>query len=148
MHLMQCMKVTVACQAETHSQLFYKKLHFSRNKFCWRHFLNRFIYTVVARIHWFTIRGPKKIEIWRNKRCTGFKTRAKRERAVTWWNPASQMRPVLDLSSFVPVSTLNHQNPLLSYVRERERDYTWNVQCRVQYTLLLLYFMLVMSYWA
>jgi hypothetical protein len=32
--------------------------------------------------------------------------RAKRERAVTWWNPAAQTRPVLDSSSFVPVPTL------------------------------------------
>jgi len=29
---------------------------------------------------------------------------------------------------------------------ERERNYTVNVQCSVQYTLLLLYLMLVMSY--
>jgi len=26
----------------------------------------------------------------------------KRERAVKWWNPAAQMRPVLDSSSFCP----------------------------------------------
>ena len=39
---------------------------------------------------------------------------------------------------------LKYQNPLLSYVRERK--YTVNVQCSVQYTLLLFYFMLVMSY--
>jgi len=31
---------------------------------------------------------------------------AKRERALTWWNPATQTRPVFDLSSFVPVPTL------------------------------------------
>jgi len=45
---------------------------------------------------------------------------------------------------------LKHQNPLLSYVpeRERERKYTVNVQCSVHYTLLLLYLMLVMSYCA
>ena len=30
---------------------------------------------------------------------------------------------------------LKYQNPLLSYVRERERKYTVNVQCSVQYTL-------------
>ena len=48
---------------------------------------------------------------------------------------------------------LKHQNPLLSYVRETERyfhtyktKYALNVQCSVQYTLLLLYLMLVMSY--
>jgi len=44
---------------------------------------------------------------------------------------------------------LKHQNHLLSYVQERERErereskrdrkYTVNVQCSVQYTLLLLY---------
>ena len=32
--------------------------------------------------------------------------RAKRERAVTWWNPAAQMRPVFASSLFVPVHTL------------------------------------------
>jgi hypothetical protein len=31
--------------------------------------------------------------------------------------------------------------------RERERKYTENVQYSVQYTSLLLYLMLVMSYW-
>jgi len=47
---------------------------------------------------------------------------------------------------------LKCQNPLLSYVREREREreretkYTVNVQFCVQYTLLLIYLMLVMSY--
>ena len=35
------------------------------------------------------------------------------------------------------------QNPLLSYIQERK--YTVNVQCSVQYTLLLLSLMLVMS---
>ena len=32
--------------------------------------------------------------------------RAKWERAITWRNPAAQMRPVLDSSSFVPVPML------------------------------------------
>jgi len=41
---------------------------------------------------------------------------------------------------------LKCQNPLLSYVQERERKYTVIVQCSVQYTLLILYLMLVMSY--
>jgi hypothetical protein len=63
-----------------------------------------------------------------------------------WWNPAAQPRTVLGLSFFVPVPTLKRQNPLLSYVRGRERKYTVNVQCSVQYTLLLLYLMSVMSY--
>jgi hypothetical protein len=34
----------------------------------------------------------------------------------------------------------------LTFVSTRERKYTVNVQCSVQYTLLLLYLMLVMSY--
>jgi len=44
---------------------------------------------------------------------------------------------------------LKRQNPVLSHVqerereREREREYTVNVQCSVQYTLLLLYLMLL-----
>ena len=44
---------------------------------------------------------------------------------------------------------LKRQNLLHSYARERERErerdrkYTVNVQCRVQYTLLLPYLMLV-----
>jgi hypothetical protein len=40
---------------------------------------------------------------------------------------------------------LKCQNPVLSHVqeREREREYTVNVQCSVQYTLLLLYLMLL-----
>jgi len=44
---------------------------------------------------------------------------------------------------------LKRQNPLLSYVQERERErenYTVNVQCSVQYALLLIYLMLVMCY--
>ena len=41
---------------------------------------------------------------------------------------------------------LKGQNPLLSYVRERK--YAVNAQCRVQYNLLLLYLMLLMSYCA
>jgi len=31
---------------------------------------------------------------------------AKQERAITWWNPVAQMRPVLDSSSCVPIPTL------------------------------------------
>jgi len=40
---------------------------------------------------------------------------------------------------------LKRQNPLLSYIQERK--YTVNVQCSVHCTLLLLYFMLVGSYY-
>jgi len=39
---------------------------------------------------------------------------------------------------------LKRQNPLLSYARGTKRKYTVNVQYSVQYTLLLLYLMLVM----
>jgi hypothetical protein len=81
-----------------------------------------------------------------NKLFVSLKTRAKQERAITWWSPIAQTSPVLDSSSFVPVSTLKHQKPLHSYVQERK--YTVSVQCSVQYTLLLLYLMLVMSYCA
>jgi len=42
---------------------------------------------------------------------------------------------------------LKRQNPLLSNVK-RERKYTVNVQCSVQYTLLLLYLMLIVFYCA
>jgi hypothetical protein len=31
----------------------------------------------------------KKIENYRNKRLISFKTRAKKELAITWWNPAA-----------------------------------------------------------
>jgi hypothetical protein len=64
----------------------------------------------------------KKCDNWINKRFRSFKTCAKWERDVTWWNPAGQTRPALDSYSFVPVPTLKRQNPLLSYVRERERE--------------------------
>jgi hypothetical protein len=66
-------------------------------------------------------RGPKtKLENYRNKRSISFKPRAKRERAVTWWNTAAQTRPVLDSYSFVPVPTLKRHNPLLSYVQQTD----------------------------
>jgi hypothetical protein len=43
------------------------------------------------------------IRIWKlKKRFISFKTRPKRERAVTWWNPAAQTRPVFNSSSFAP----------------------------------------------
>jgi hypothetical protein len=42
---------------------------------------------------------------------------------------------------------LKRQNSLLSYIREREKVNA-NIQCIVQYTLLLLYLMLIMSYCA
>jgi hypothetical protein len=42
------------------------------------------------------------------------KTRAERERAETWCNTAAQTRPVLDLSSFVPLPTLPRRTCLQS----------------------------------
>jgi hypothetical protein len=54
------------------------------------------------------------------------------------------MCPVLYSSPFVPITILKCQNPLLPYIQKRK--YTVNVQCSVQYTLLLLYLMLVISY--
>jgi hypothetical protein len=35
--------------------------------------------------------------------------RAKRERSVTWWNAATETRPVIDSSYFVPVPTLSRK---------------------------------------
>jgi hypothetical protein len=65
-------------------------------------------------------RGPKKNRK-SNKWFISFKSRAKRERAVTWWNPAAQTLPVLYSSSFVPVPTLKRQNPYFHrYERDRE----------------------------
>jgi hypothetical protein len=49
--------------------------------------------------------------------------------------PAAQTCPVFDLSSFVPVPTLKHQNPLLSYVQEREKLLC---KCTVYYTVHLI----------
>jgi hypothetical protein len=40
--------------------------------------------------------------------------RAKRERPITWWNPAVQMRPVLNSSSFAPFLTLARRTCLHS----------------------------------
>jgi hypothetical protein len=66
------------------------------------------------RIHWLCIRGSPRPEkkYWknyRNKRSISFKTPAKRERAVTWWNPEAQTRPVPDSSSLAPVLTLSRR---------------------------------------
>jgi hypothetical protein len=52
-------------------------------------------------------RGPKKnLENWKSKGFISFKTPAKRERAVTWWNLAAQTCLVDYSSSFAPVLTL------------------------------------------
>jgi hypothetical protein len=60
-------------------------------------------------------RSEKKLENYRNKRFIGFKTCDKREWAVTWWNPAAQTCPVLDLSYLgPPVLVLPHRTCLHS----------------------------------
>jgi hypothetical protein len=46
------------------------------------------------------------LENLRNKWFQSFKTRAKQERAITWWNPAAQTCPILDSSSFAPILML------------------------------------------
>jgi hypothetical protein len=74
-------------------------------------------YTVVPRIHWFSTLGlPRPPQNLKIKKINGscFKTRAKRERAVAWWNPAAKTCPVLDSSSFAPVPTLPHRTFLQS----------------------------------
>jgi hypothetical protein len=53
----------------------------------------------------FTV-APPEFENYGNKRFISFKIRTKRERAVTWWNPAPQTCPVLDSSSFAIVHQL------------------------------------------
>ena len=60
------------------------------------------VISVICGLPW----PEKNLENWRNKLFVSFKTRAKRERAVTWWTPAAQMLPVFDSSSFVPVPTV------------------------------------------
>jgi hypothetical protein len=61
----------------------------------------------------------QKMGNYRNKRFISFKTHAKWEQAIAWWNPAAQMYPVLDSSSFVPVPMLKCHDPLLSYTWEK-----------------------------
>jgi hypothetical protein len=73
------------------------------------------IVSVIRGIPWL----GKKLENWINKRFVSFKSCIKGERAITWWNPAAQMPPILDSSSFVSVPTLHHQKPLL-HMYERE----------------------------
>jgi len=46
----------------------------------------------------------------------------------------------------VPLEDLAKTSESLSFMRTRDRKYTANVQCSVQYTLLLLYLMMIMSY--
>jgi hypothetical protein len=62
------------------------------------------------RIRGFSIRGwPRPERNLENKRFVSFKTRAKREWAVTWWNPAAQNAPSTWLTFLCPVSTLPHK---------------------------------------
>jgi hypothetical protein len=46
------------------------------------------------------------LENYINKRFISFKMPAKQEQAMTWWNSAAQMCPVLDSSSFAPILML------------------------------------------
>jgi hypothetical protein len=72
-------------------------------------------------------RGSKKLK---NKEINGslkFKTRSKRERAVTWWNPAAQTRPVLDSPSFVPSPTL----PRITCLDSSSSVLAVRISCRV-----------------
>jgi hypothetical protein len=73
-------------------------------------------------------RPEKTMENQGHKRFISFKTRARRERAVIWWNPAAQTRPIFGLSSFVPVPTLKCQNPF----PEREKVHC---KCTMWYTV-------------
>jgi len=56
-------------------------------------------------------------------------------------NTAQYMYCIFSLLYHLLRIRLKRQNPLLSDVREREK-----VHCSIQYTLLLLYLMLLMSY--
>jgi hypothetical protein len=86
----------------------------------------------------FTAAWEKKLESQRNKQFVSFKMHAKRELAVTWWNSATQKHPVIDSSSFVPVPTLKRRNPLLLYVREREKVHCkCTMWCTVQFIITL-----------
>ena len=62
---------------------------------------------------WFTVAHKKNWKI-KEINCSSFKTCAKGQRAITWWNPAAQMHPVLDSSSFVPAPTLSRRTCLHS----------------------------------
>ena len=48
----------------------------------------------------------KKFGKLKNKWFVSLKMRTKQERAITWWNPAAQMCPVLDSSSFLTIPML------------------------------------------
>jgi hypothetical protein len=65
---------------------------------------------ILPQIHWFSIcsllQPEKEFGNKRHKWFVSFKMCAKWEWAITWWNPAAQMRPVLDSSSFATILTL------------------------------------------
>jgi hypothetical protein len=71
--------------------------------------------------------AQKNLKIKRNKQFISFKTPAKRERATAWWNPAAQMSPVLDLSSFAPVLTL----PPITCLPSASSVLAVRISCRV-----------------
>jgi hypothetical protein len=56
---------------------------------------------------WFTTVRKKIGKL--KKIFVNFKTPAKRERAVKWWNTAAQTRPVLESAPFAPVLTLHRR---------------------------------------
>jgi hypothetical protein len=95
--------------------------------------------TITKCSKWGWIQQPEKN--WKIKEINGSKVSkrcAKRERVVTWWNLAAQKRLVLDSYSFVPVPTLKHQNPLLSYVREKDNVYCkCIIYCTVHFIITL-----------
>jgi hypothetical protein len=69
--------------------------------------------------------------------------RTKRERAVTWWNPAVQMRPLIDSSSFTPVLTLHRRTCLHSASSVLTVRISFCVQKALIYQLNFTVFMFV-----
>jgi predicted transporter len=76
---------------------------------------------------------------------------AKREWTITRQNAAVQACPVLIFLCPLCLSSLDDHakmSEFLTFIHTREGKYIVHVQCSVQYTLLLLDLMLVMSYCA
>jgi hypothetical protein len=79
-------------------------------------------YTLIEYV-WFQLStvycSPKKLE---NKEMVGKSQNARQARTgqnMVKSNSPNKPSPVLDLSSFILIPMLKHQNPLLSYVREK-----------------------------
>jgi hypothetical protein len=122
--------------------LMHRIIIFMRHMYIWP-FLARVWFNIQScpRIHWFGIRGfprpEKKLENYRHKRFISFETSAKRQPAVTWWNPAAQTCSVLDSSSFVPVPKLKVRIPYF-HTYEREKVHCkYTMQCRVHFIITL-----------